>query len=420
MLQEIDADFHIHSRFSKACSAEISVDAVASTAKKKGLALVATGDALHPEWLSEIKRLEYSDETGTFAHENGVKFILTCELEDRDSVHHLVIFPNLAALTEVKEKLENFSNNFSVDGRPKVGLSGEAIANTCLDSGCLFGPAHAFTPWTSVFKSFGSLAECYKSAAKSLSFVELGLSADTYLADKIEELRSYTYLSGSDAHSASPVRLGREFMRLKVKSISFNEIELALKGAGERKIVFNAGVDPREGRYHCTACTKCYQKYGVDEARGLNYTCVSCGGLVKMGVKDRIDKLSKGAQSVSPGNRPPYQYTIPLVDLISRAMRISPADAESPYGTLVEEFGSENSILFSVRPEEIAPRHPEIADALKKFRDGFVVFVPGGGGRYGQVIIPKDAEEMKRIVIERSSEINCVSGITQKSLSKFF
>ncbi|MFH0961294.1 MAG: endonuclease Q family protein [archaeon] len=420
MLQEIDADLHIHSRFAKACSPEITINAVAECARKKGLALVGTGDALHPDWLAEIKQMGYSDETGIFTHENGVKFILTGELEDRDSVHHLVIFPGLAALQDVKEKLENFSNNFAFDGRPKVGLSGEAIANTCLDSGCLFGPAHAFTPWTSVFKTFTSLSECYKSATRLLSFVELGLSADTYLADKVEELRAFVYLSGSDAHSANPARLGREFMRLAVKSVSFNEIELALKGAAERKIVFNAGVDPREGRYHCTACTKCYQKYGIDEARSLSYTCVSCGSIIKMGVKDRIEKLSGGAQSVSPPGRPPYQYTIPLVDLITRVMRISPAEAEARYNEIVSDYGTETKILFELKPEEISPKHPELADALQKFRDGFVVFVPGGGGRYGQVIIPRDSEEMKRIIVERASEINCVSGITQKSLTKFF
>ncbi len=420
MFREIDCDLHIHSRFSKACSQEISVKTLSETAKKKGLSLVGTGDALHPEWLSEVKQMEYNDEIGIFTAENGVKFILSCEIEDKDSVHHLAIFPNLSALIDVKEKLENFSNNFSLDGRPKTALSGEALANTCIDSGCLFGPAHVFTPWTSVFKEFDTLSACYKSASKAISFVELGLSADTYLADRVPELRTRVFLSGSDAHSANPGRLGREFMRFSVKSISFQEIELALKGDGGRRIVFNAGVDPREGRYFCTACSKCYQKYSFDEARGLNFSCISCGGRMKIGVKDRIEKLSKGEQSESPDGRPPYQYTIPMVELISRSMRKSPEDALAIYDSVVSDYGSEIRILLSLDPEEISGKYPELAFAIGKFRAGEAVIVPGGGGKYGQVLVPKDAEELKRIVVERADELNCVSGISQKSLSKFF
>jgi uncharacterized protein (TIGR00375 family) len=418
-MQEINVDFHIHSPFAKGSSPDTTIDRVASTAKSKGLQLMGTGDALHPDWLAQIKAMEYNDSTGIFTHPNGTSFILTGELEDREGVHHLVIFPSLSSLEEVRGKLGNFSNNFSIDGRPKVGLSGEALANTCLDSGCLFGPAHAFTPWTSVYKTHDSLAECYKSAVKSISFVELGLSADTYLADKMEELRAFPFLTGSDAHSTSPLRLGREFMRLAVKTISFNEIELAIKGEAERKIVFNAGLDPREGKYHCTACTKCYQKYGLEEARSLNYNCVKCGSIIKMGVKDRIEKISKGAQSVSPANRPPYHYAVPLIEIISKAMKCSPDEAERTYGTMVSEFGSEIKILFELKPEALEGSYPEIARALANVREGMVVFIPGGGGKYGQLIIPEGAAEMKRIIAERSDEINCVSGITQKPLATF-
>lgn len=42
MLQEIDADLHIHSRFSKGCSESITIDSIAACAKKKGLGLVGT------------------------------------------------------------------------------------------------------------------------------------------------------------------------------------------------------------------------------------------------------------------------------------------------------------------------------------------------------------------------------------------
>lgn len=43
---------------------------------------------------------------------------------------------------------------------------------------CLIGPAHAFTPWTGMYKSFNSIYDCYE---KKVDFVELGLSLQILL-----------------------------------------------------------------------------------------------------------------------------------------------------------------------------------------------------------------------------------------------
>ena len=48
--------------------------------------------------------------------------------------------------------------------------------------GCLIGPAHAYSPWTGMYKSFDSIYDCY---GKAPDFVELGLSADTFMADTV-------------------------------------------------------------------------------------------------------------------------------------------------------------------------------------------------------------------------------------------
>ena len=50
------ADLHIHGRYSRATSEQMSIPEIAKYAKIKGLNLVGTGDFTHPEWLKEIKQ----------------------------------------------------------------------------------------------------------------------------------------------------------------------------------------------------------------------------------------------------------------------------------------------------------------------------------------------------------------------------
>ena len=87
---------------------------------------------------------------------------------------------------------------------------------------CLIGPAHAFTPWTGMYKSYDSIYDCY---GKKPDFVELGLSADTFMADCVRELKDFPFLTNSDAHSPWPHRLGREFNQLELDDISFSSIK---------------------------------------------------------------------------------------------------------------------------------------------------------------------------------------------------
>ncbi len=48
------ADLHIHGRYSRATSEQMSIPQIAKYAKIKGLNLVGTGDFTHPQWLKEI------------------------------------------------------------------------------------------------------------------------------------------------------------------------------------------------------------------------------------------------------------------------------------------------------------------------------------------------------------------------------
>ena len=48
------ADFHVHSRFSRATAKNPDLEHLYVSAQLKGITVVATGDITHPEWFKEI------------------------------------------------------------------------------------------------------------------------------------------------------------------------------------------------------------------------------------------------------------------------------------------------------------------------------------------------------------------------------
>src|SRR5579859_6786879 len=52
---EFHADLHVHSKYSRATSRDLDLEHLAWWAARKGIAVVGTGDCVHPAWLAEIK-----------------------------------------------------------------------------------------------------------------------------------------------------------------------------------------------------------------------------------------------------------------------------------------------------------------------------------------------------------------------------
>ncbi|RZN40916.1 MAG: endonuclease Q family protein, partial [Methanophagales archaeon ANME-1-THS] len=314
----LNADLHLHSRYSAATSPRMDIPTLATEAARKGMHLLGTGDCLHPHWLRGIKELE--EQNGFFYGKRGdagnssTRFVLTVEVEDERRVHHLLIVPSISKAEELYESFRRSSPDIDADGRPSLRLSGEAIAEQAKDAGALIGPCHAFTPWTAVYAYHQSLRECYGALVSSISFVELGLSADSSYADRIEELRPLTFLTNSDAHSPHPIRLAREFNRFYVADMGFDELKAAIQRRGGRKPVLNVGVPPQEGKYNESACIRCYTHYSLSNAITSRWRC-ACGGLIKKGVRDRVDELAN-TDGTHPDHRPPYVHLIPLAELI--------------------------------------------------------------------------------------------------------
>lgn len=381
----INADLHIHSKYSMATSPKMDLPTLATESRKKGIQLVATGDCLHPGWLAEIKKLK--EENGIFKLDN-TNFILTTEVEDINQVHHLLIVPSVSKAEELYEFMKPHSKDIDSDGRPIVRLGAEDIAEAAISVGALIGPAHAFTPWTAMYAYHNSIKECYGDMADKIYFIELGLSADTSYADRIAELQCLTFLTNSDAHSPYVNKLAREFNRFKMEDVSFDELKMAIIREKGREPVLNVGMPPEEGKYNESACIRCFKHYTIRESVMKSWKC-SCKGTIKKGVKDRVNELATYDEPKYPAHRPKYVHIIPLSEIIAKAIGIGPntKGVQTIWKALIDKYGTEISILVDadINNSGIDER---VIRAINAFKEGKVKVCPGGGGQYGTVELP--------------------------------
>jgi len=397
--QAYPADLHIHSKYSGATSSRMVIDTIAQQAKLKGLAFVGTGDVFHPKWFESVKMELEEVAEGTFEHPRyHTRFILTVEVEDNRRVHHLIFLPSLTIVKSVREELAKHSSDIDADGRARVDLAGPEIVDIAVVHDCLIGPSHAFTPWTSMYKEFDSMRACYGDRARDVKFLELGLSADTSMADRIAELQDVTFLSCSDAHSPWPDKLGREFNRFEMAEPTYSEIIKAIKREDGRRISLNVGFDPRLGKYHITACSRCFKQFTFEQAKSLRWRCDKCGGWVKKGVRDRVNELADCPEPKHPPHRPSYLRIAPLAEIIALATgREDPHEPEVQlaWEKMVARFGNEIEVLVDAPLEALHEAGgPHIMAAVKAFREGTLKVVPGGGGRYGHLEIPAEVAQV--------------------------
>jgi uncharacterized protein (TIGR00375 family) len=389
----IHADLHIHGRYSIATSKNMIPPIMAPQARLKGLDLVATGDALHQKWLNLLEETIEESSDGIFSLKDSVrnpedtddqlsKFILTTEVEDRKRVHHLIIFPSIESAWDTRTRMKG---NMDADGRPRVRMDGSEIMDIAHDNGCIIGPAHAFTPWTSIYKEYDSINDCY---GKMPDFLELGLSADSDMADTIEELENTPFLTNSDAHSPWPHRLGREFNELEIVKLTFEGVRDAILN---KKIKANYGFDPRLGKYHKTACSKCFTQYSIEDAIKMKMKC-PCGGRIKKGVDYRIYELSKWEKPHHPIHRPPYVHILPLAEIISitHSKGVTTVFVQKIWKEMIQKFKDEITALIHAPIEEVYDIDPKVAGVIKAFRNKTLKIKAGGGGQYGEIILPEN------------------------------
>lgn len=433
------ADLHLHSPHSIAVSQSLNLDTMVKTCKEKKLDIIGTGDILQPEWMKYMEKNLEKDQEGAYTYKN-IKFILQTEIEDEETVHQVVFFPNFDTVRETQSKLKPYSKNILDEwgGRPRVNLPPPELVEMITELGGIIGPAHAFTPYRAIFRQgrFESLQDCYQDAVDKIFFLELGLSADTYLADRLESLKDITFLSNSDAHSQNPYSLGREFNRFLIEAPTFEEILLALRQKDGRKVALNVGLHPKLGKYYNMFCGKCrrrvifkksdkktfinfsrYSKtedfliYHVPETQSARNSyiksvakqkivCPVCkeetgnNYKIKLGVSERIEVISSYDKPHHPSHRPPYIHAVPLVDIIRSIEGIKSRNSKTvtkAYDKILKELGAEYTILLDLPISKIKNYNENIGMVIEACRNDEIEYTPGGGGTYGKIDLDIDA-----------------------------
>ncbi len=64
-------DWHVHSRFSRACSQKLTLENNALWCQKKGVNVLGTADFTHPVWFAEITDKLVEDQQGLYKLKDG-------------------------------------------------------------------------------------------------------------------------------------------------------------------------------------------------------------------------------------------------------------------------------------------------------------------------------------------------------------
>lgn len=419
------ADLHIHSKYSRATSKDMDVDNLNRWAKIKGVKVLGTGDFTHPLWLKELKgklepaelglfkvkkksrpRLANHDwlpNNGSSQEDKATRFLLSSEISCIYSknnrtrkIHVVVLAPDFKTVEKINARL-SWIGNLKSDGRPILGLDAKELANIVLHTSrdCFIIPAHIYTPWFSLFganSGFDSLEECFEEYSQYIYAGETGLSSDPPMSWRNSSLDRIALVSNSDAHS--PSRVGRE-ANVFDTDLSYSGIIQAIKNRDPQKFVETIEFFPEEGRYHYDGHRNCQISLSPQESKKLNNLCPKCGKPLTIGVSHRIDDLADRQRETQPSKTIPFRKTIPLGEIIAGAKGVGVGSkaVQEEYKNLVKRFGSELKILLDVNPEEIGQASSaELAEGVKRVRQGNVQIEPGYDGEYGRIKIFNDEE----------------------------
>ena len=395
-MNEIFADLHVHIGRSEN-GKPIKITAAkslnfANIAKecfeRKGIDVVGIIDCASPYVIEDIENFlktgeAYEIEDGGIIYKDKICIILGSEVETTEiredgkhgSAHNLCYFPTLKDIKGFSKEMSTHIHNITLSTQ-KSNVSGYELIDIVEKYNGVLIPAHIFTPFKSYYGNCTErLSRIFKEKYDKIFAVELGLSADTYIADEISELTNKNFITNSDAHSLP--KIAREYNKLLVENISFKEIMKAIKMEDGRKILANYGLDPKLGKYNRSFCEDCNCSI---EAPPPATVCDKCGGTnITMGVYDRIE-IIKDQKSTSPSFRPKYNYQIPL--------GFMPGVGGKTIEKLLSNFGTEMTILHKIAKDDIegliGAKQAEIIDSARK---GNMHIHAGGGGVYGKVQI---------------------------------
>lgn len=418
----IITDLHIHSPYSRAVSKDMTLENLDVWARMKGITVMGTGDFTHPVWIKEIKSKLEPAEPGLYRirnkevgiRENGTRFLLTVEISSIYSkggrtrrVHTLIFVPSVESAEKINAAL-GWRGNLKSDGRPILGLDAKELAKIVwdVDPRAAVVPAHAWTPWFSVFGSmsgFDSLEECFDEYAKHIFAIETGLSSDPAMNRRVSGLDRIALISNSDSHSLQ--RIGREANVFDTE-LSYDGIMHAIKSHDPARFLFTVEFYPEEGKYHYDGHRLCKFSCAPEETKKLHKLCPKCGKPVTVGVMYRVDELAdRPADTPMPTGAIPFRSMVPLDEIIAGAFGVGTASkrVKAEYRDIIEKIGSEFAIVMDAsRNDLVSATVPEVVEGIMRVREGRLHIEPGYDGEYGHVrIFDKD----ERIAVAPQSSL---------------
>ena len=396
-MYEVFADLHVHiGRSEKGKPIKITAarslnfaNIAKECAERKGINIVGIIDCASPYVIEDIENFlktgdAYELKDGGIIYKDKVCILLGSEVETSEkgrngksgAAHNVCFFPHLSDIKGFSDEMSKHIKNITLSTQ-RSDISGYDLIDIVEKYNGILIPAHIFTPFKSYYGNCTDrIKDIFKEKYDKIFAVELGLSSDTFLADMISELESKTFVTNSDAHSLP--KIAREYNKLQVEDISFKEVVKALKKEGGRKVLANYGLDRKLGKYHRTYCDNCNSTIETKQPVEI---CPKCGSdRVTFGVFDRIELIKDKEETLSPQNRPPYIYQIPL--------NFIPGIGGKTIEKLLDHFETEMNILHKLSEDDIeAVVGEKVSKNIVNARTGNMKVTSGGGGNYGKVTV---------------------------------
>jgi uncharacterized protein (TIGR00375 family) len=332
------ADFHIHSKYSRATSKDCVPEMLELWARRKGLDLIGTGDFTHPAWREELREKLVPAEEGlytlkdSFRREDDVggsnrkpRFMISGEISSIykkngkvRKVHNVILLPNLESAEALSHRLEAIGNLHS-DGRPILGLDSRDLLEITLDvcPDAIFIPAHIWTPHFSLFgaySGFDEIEECFGDLTGHIHALETGLSSDPPMNWRVSALDRFTLVSNSDAHS--PGNLAREANLFDI-GLSYPDISRALQNRDTKEFSGTIEFFPEEGKYHYDGHRNCGVCLKPSDTLAASGVCPVCGGRITVGVLHRVESLADREEGYVSPSAKRFESLIPLREVIA-------------------------------------------------------------------------------------------------------
>ncbi len=416
----IITDWHLHSKYSRACSKDLTLENNALWCEKKGVNVLGTADFTHPAWFAELEEKLEEAEQGMYRLRDAnhprpllkkegsreMRYMLTTEVAQiykkggqTRRVHNIVMAPSLESVKKINAWLTDNGFNVKADGRPILGIDSEELYKRFkdIDDKVILIPAHAWTPWFAVFGSksgFDSLEECFGSMAPYIYAIETGLSSDPLMNRSFSALDNVSLISNSDAHS--PRNFGREanVFELEPEEVTYDHFVEILKTRNLDKFKYTIEFHPEEGKYHVDGHMTCGFSCEPSETRKLGGICPVCKRPLTVGVLARVLELADRKLDVIPNDHVPFKSIVPLQEIIAEAHGVTSTagkKVQAMYEQMIQNLGTEFDILLDIDVKTIEEGStPAIAEAIRRVRAGELAITPGYDGVYGKVRIFDD------------------------------